>query len=279
MRLSPFICFRGTEEASFQQITHGQDVEVADSVGFICLNKPGRRKRPEPWIAGRNPSRFERLQKTARSRPARHYRRREKRAVKKRFVVLVALVIFVFSCAGMVVTQEKKPESPSAEKKPSVYEEYVVTETLTIDGVDLEKRVVTLERTDGSVFDLTVGPEVTDLPQAKVGDVVTIKYYESIFVKVTEPGPAEGPEVKGTTAREKPGEKPAGMDATQVTVTATVEKIDKKTMTATLKGADGEVVDVKVRDPKHLENVNVGDQVVFTYTEGMAFSVEKPKKK
>jgi hypothetical protein len=199
--------------------------------------------------------------------------------VKKLHVVLVAPVVFAFSCAGIVVTQEKKTESASAGNKPSVYKEEVVAETLTIEAVDLEKRVVTLKRTDGSVFDLTVGPEVTDLPQAKVGDEVTIKYYQSIFVKVTKPGPAEGPRVKGTAAREKPGEKPAGMDATQVTVTATVEKIDKKTMTATLKGPDGEVVDVKVRDPKHLENVNVGDQVVFTYTEGMAISVETPQKK
>ena len=199
--------------------------------------------------------------------------------MKKLFVVLVALAIFAFSCAGMVVTQEKKPESASTGKKPSVYEEYVAAQTLTIEAVDLEKRIVTLQRTDGSVFDLTVGPEVTDLPQAKVGDEVTIKYYESIFVQIRKPGAAEGSQVKGTTAREKPGEKPAGLDAPQVTVTGRVEKIDKKTMTATLKGADGEVVDVKVRDPKHLENVNVGDRVVFTYTEGMAFSVEKPKKK
>jgi enoyl-CoA hydratase/carnithine racemase len=35
---------QGTEEISFQQITHGQDVEDADKIGFICLNNRGRRK-------------------------------------------------------------------------------------------------------------------------------------------------------------------------------------------------------------------------------------------
>jgi hypothetical protein len=38
-------------------------------------------------------------------------------------------------------------------------------------------------------------------------------------------------------------------------------------------------VDVKVQDPKNLENVKVGDQVAITYTEALAISVEKAKKK
>jgi hypothetical protein len=199
--------------------------------------------------------------------------------VKKLLVVLVALVIFAFSCGGMVVTEEKKTESASGGKKPSVYKEDVVTETLTVEAVDLEKRIVTLRRADGSIFDLNVGEEVRNLPQVKVGDEVVTQYYESLLVQVKKPGPVEGTQVKGTASRAKPGEKPAAMGARQVTVTATVEKIDKKKMIATLKGADGEIVDVKVRDPKHLENVNAGDQVVFTYTEGMAISVETPQKK
>jgi hypothetical protein len=175
--------------------------------------------------------------------------------------------------------QEKKGQSVSAEKKPRVYKEQVFTETLTVEAIDLEKRIVTLRRADGSIFDLNVGEEVRNLPQVKVGDEVVVKYYESLLVQVKKPGAAEGTQVKGTAARAKPGEKPAAMGARQVTVTATVEKIDKKKMLATLKGADGEVVDVKVRDPKNLENANVGDQVVFTYTEGVAISVEKPQKK
>jgi hypothetical protein len=48
-------------------------------------------------------------------------------------------------------------------------------------------------------------------------------------------------------------------------------------MMATLRGPEGKVVDVKVRNPKNLENVKEGDQVVITYTEAVAVSVEKPK--
>jgi len=84
--------------------------------------------------------------------------------------------------------------------------------------------------------------------------------------------------VKEAVARAKPGEKPAGAVAKQVTVTATVEKIDKKKMIATLKGPEGKVVDVKVRTQEPGERAG-GDQVVITYTEAVAVSVEKPKKK
>jgi hypothetical protein len=197
----------------------------------------------------------------------------------KKLFVFVAVVIFALSFAVTGVAQEKKAKAASTGKKPSVYKEKVVTGTATVEAIDLEKRVVTLRRADGSVFDLTVGQEARNLPQVKVGDEVVAKYYQSIAIRVTKPGAAEGSEVKEAVARAKPGEKPAGAVAKQVTVTATVEKIDKKKMIATLKGPEGKVVDVKVRDPKNLENVQVGDQVVITYTEAVAVSVEKPKKK
>jgi len=197
----------------------------------------------------------------------------------KKLFVFMAVVIFALSFVGTVSAQEKKAESAAAGKKPSVYKEKVVTGTATVEAIDLEKRLVTLRRADGSVFDLAVGKEARNLPQVKVGDEVVVKYHQSIAVQVTKPGAAEGSQVKETVTRAKPGEKPAGAVAKQVTVTATVEKIDKKKMIATLKGPEGKVVDVKVRDPKNLENVNVGDQVVITYTEAVAVSVEKPKKK
>jgi len=197
----------------------------------------------------------------------------------KKVLVFVALVIFALSFAVTGAAQQTKPQAASAGEKPSVYKDRVVTATATVEAIDLEKRVVTLKRADGSVFDLAVGPEARNLPQVKVGDEVVAKYYESIAVQVTKPGAAEGSQVKETVARAKPGEKPAGAVTKQVTVTATVEKIDKKKMIAWLRGPEGKVVDVKVRNPKNLENVNVGDQVVITYTEAVAISVEKPKKK
>jgi plasmid maintenance system killer protein len=64
-----------------------------------------------------------------------------------------------------------------------------------------------------------------------------------------------------------------------VTVTATIEAIDAKKNRVTLKGPEGKTQEIKVKDPKNLVNVKVGDQVVLTYTEALAISVEPAKKK
>ena len=203
--------------------------------------------------------------------------------MRRGFVFLTAAVCFMFLAAGAMAQEKKGEAAPPAkkapaEKKPAVAKERVTTVKAKVEAIDLQNRVVTLKGPKGKVFDLKVGDQVKNLPQVKVGDEVVAKYYESIALKVMPPGPAEGMKATEAVVAAKPGESPAGMVAKQVTVTATVEAIDPKKTFVTLKGPQGKVVDVKVRDPKNLENVKKGDQVVITYTEALAISVEKPGK-
>lgn len=194
--------------------------------------------------------------------------------MKKLFVVAMA-ALFTLSMGGMVVAEEK-----ASAKKPAVTKERTAEVTATVEAINLEKRVVTLKGPKGNLFDVKVGEQAKNLPQVKVGDLVTVKYYESLAVKVFKKG--EAPQVEGVAegvATAKPGEKPGGVVVSQVTVTATVEALDKKKQTATLKGPEGKSVTVKVKDPKNMKNVKVGDEVVITYSEAMAISVEPAKKK
>jgi hypothetical protein len=46
----------------------------------------------------------------------------------------------------------------------------------------------------------------------------------------------------------------------------------------TLKGPEGKLAVVKVQDPANLEKVKVGDELMITYTEALAISVEHVKK-
>jgi Cu/Ag efflux protein CusF len=157
--------------------------------------------------------------------------------------------------------------------------EQTVSVTATVEAIDLPNRVVTLKGPKGNVFDLKVGEEAKNLPQVKVGDLVNVNYYESLAFQVTKPGQASTVQATSAVARAKPGEKPGGTVANQVTVTATVQAIDAKTRMVTLKGPEGKTKEIKVKDPKNLKNVKVGDEVVFTYTEALAVSVEPAKKK
>ena len=98
-------------------------------------------------------------------------------------------------------------------------------------------------------------------------------------MEVIKPGTAAGAGQSSAIVRAKPGEMPGGMAARQSTVTATVTAIDKKKGTLTLKGPEGKTVVAKAEDPKNLEKVKVGDELLITYTEALAISVENAKKK
>lgn len=197
--------------------------------------------------------------------------------MKKLYLAVAAVVSL--SLAGISFAAEQVTVTKQSTLKPSVKKERLVNETATVEAINLETRVVTLKGPKGKIFDLTAGDEVRNLAQVKVGDKVKVKYYQSLAVQVMAPGQAPG----GTQAevvmdRAKPGEKPAGLIGGKITVTAKVEAINKKKQTATLKGPEGKTLEVKVEDPKNLENVNIGDEVVITLTEAVAVYVEGVKK-
>ena len=139
--------------------------------------------------------------------------------------------------------------------------------TATVVALDLQKRIVTLKGEDGELRDI------------KVGDLVTVKFFESIAVEVMKPGTVAGAGERSAIVRAKPGEMPGGMAAREVSVTATVTAIDKQKGTITLKGPEGKLNTVKVQDPANLDKVKVGDDLMITYTEALAISVEHVKTK
>jgi len=195
----------------------------------------------------------------------------------KKSLVLIVAVLVCLSISGLTFAGE---QTPAIEKPLSVRKDQVVTATATVQAIDLQKRVVTLKGSKGNVFDITVGEQARNLPQLKVGDEVVAKYYESIALRLVKHGEGvAGIQETGALARAKLGEKPGGMAGRQVTLTATITAIDQKKQRVTLRGPEGKSVTVKAEDPKNLEKVKVGDEIEITYTEALAISVEKAKKK
>jgi Cu/Ag efflux protein CusF len=208
-----------------------------------------------------------------------YFKQQERRYIMKNQALLLAAVTIALSIGGTALAGEYPPAKEEMARKPSVTEEALVTATATVQAIDLKNRLVTLKDPEGNTFDIMVGPQAKNLPQVKVGDIVNVSYYESVAINVYKPGEApSGVEAADVLATAKPGEKPGGIAASQVTVTATVQSIDKENQTAVLKGPEGKTVKVKVKNPKNLENVNIGDEVVATYTRALAISVEKPVK-
>ena len=167
-----------------------------------------------------------------------------------------------------------REEGSAGADKPAMGAASLITLSATVATVNQETREVTLQDADGNELAITVGEEVKNLPQVEVGDQVEVAYYESVNVEVLGPEQAE-PEAAAMSALEtaEPGQKPAGAMATELSVVATIDAIDKDGETVTLTGPEGNTKTVKVRNPDNLEKVAVGDRVMITLTRAVAVDV------
>ena len=84
---------------------------------------------------------------------------------------------------------------------------------------------------------MTVGPDVRNFDQIKVGDTVTARYVEALTLTLKKDGNRPAQHVRHPWPRCAPaGERPAGAVGRQVEVTANVTAVDPKTQTVTLQG-------------------------------------------
>lgn len=184
-------------------------------------------------------------------------------------------------CAGVAVAQDK-PAVTGGTVVASEPGKAVITETVKvtaqITAIDKATRKVELKGPEGKTVSLVAGEQVRNFDQLKVGDMVAIQYVEALTLELRKSGPSKAPKEEMAAVRAKPGERPAGAVGRQVTATADVVGVDEKKGTISLKGPEGRVVDLKVRNPDQFKVVKVGDKVDVTYTEALAISVEPASK-
>jgi Cu/Ag efflux protein CusF len=161
-----------------------------------------------------------------------------------------------------------------ATKMPSASVSKTVTMTATVTGIDIPGRVITLKGPKGNSATFHVGDAVKNFDQIKVGDIVVAKYYESYALKVTKPG-APAADAVTATAAAPAGQMPAGAVVQSDTIKAKVTAIGKHKESVTLMGPEGNSVTIKVKNPKNLEGVKVGDDVEATYTQALAVAVDR----
>jgi hypothetical protein len=208
----------------------------------------------------------------------------------KRYVIFAVLAIFLLPLEIGCMTQDKKvsPISPemtlskeesTSAKKHVLPKEPLLTVQATVEAIDSANRIVTLKDRRGRVVDLKAGEEVNKLPQVKVGDEVVAKYYEPSAIEIRLPGEPQGMMVTKAVAAAKPEGKPAAVVRNQITVTGAVEAIDHAGTHVTIKGPDSRFLKIYVASPRCLRNVRVGDQLIVTYIEALAISVERAGQK
>jgi len=146
-------------------------------------------------------------------------------------------------------------------------------------GVDKKSRTVTLKGPEGNVFDVTVGKEVKNFPQIKVGDRVIAEYAEALALKLKKGSGLRETVEKSDMQTAKPGQKLGAVKTREVDFVADVVDVDSKTGTVTILGAKGRVVKLKIKDPAVLAEIKKGDQVEGTYVQATGIIVVPPQAK
>jgi hypothetical protein len=147
------------------------------------------------------------------------------------------------------------------------------TVTATIVAIAPATRTVTLKERSGRVFEVEVGEEARNFDQLKVGDIVTMEYRKAMSLSLEKTNGPRSATQQLVEKRAAPGEKPGGTIGREVTVIADVVSVNAKAKSVTLKGPQGNTVDVVVEDPEQMKNIRKGDQVKVVYTEAIAISV------
>ena len=174
-------------------------------------------------------------------------------------MIPAALILCLGSLAGPAAAQ-----SPNTLTRES-------TITGTVDRIERSSRVVTFRLGSNLLQPVYVDPTITVFDDLRVGDVVTLRYTESVVVQV-RPG-AKLTDVQDTTEQ---AQKPRDDQVLQQLKTIVmIEEIDPQRLFVTYRTRDNQRVTRGVQDKKLLEGIRSGDRVEITMTLAHAVSIER----
>lgn len=152
-----------------------------------------------------------------------------------------------------------------------------VSVTALVTAVDQKNRIVTLKGPEGNEFSVLADASVKNLPQVKVGDLLGVEYFEAVAIDFKKGDGIRMATVIDTSDTAKKGQKPGAAAFTRVNTVSNIWAVNPGKGTVLVRGPYGHFVEVKLKDPKLLEGVKVGDQMQVVFTQAVAIGFEKPK--
>jgi len=186
---------------------------------------------------------------------------------------IIILIIGLISCKQKDETKNMAGE----EKSSHLVSVRSVTTIMTVQSINLEERLFTLQYSEGNVIVVKAAPDLVGIENIKVGDEVEVKYLKSLTVYVTSPDSSR-PTIteKKTVKMDTEGGEPVEYIVDIVEKVSTVMAIDYEKREAMLKDSEGIIHEVDVsHEVENLENVSIGDQVVYHSTESIAIHIAK----
>jgi hypothetical protein len=188
-------------------------------------------------------------------------------------VVLMKQVVRNLAVATMCTTLA----SSLAAQRTLIGPSETATATATIRRIDPVERFVSLRGDDGSEVGVFVPQEFGRFKELRVGDTVTVTYYESIVYQLRRPGAAKPPVSEEAAATESQAALPGGTLSRQTTERVTVRAIDRQAPSISVIGRNGRTTSRHVERASDLDGVKPGDQIDITYTEAVLVTVARAK--
>src|SRR5262245_52275261 len=136
----------------------------------------------------------------------RHLRTRRRERSMTFVIRNIAIAAFVAAIGAPAIAQKTITRSGET-----------ITATATVQQIDLARRYVVLRGDDGAEIGVFAPPEFVRLNEIRVGDAVTITYYESIVYRIHRPGTPRPPVSEEVTAVESKSALPGATFSHQVT--------------------------------------------------------------
>jgi len=194
--------------------------------------------------------------------------------MKTRFLYQAVLTAALAFAACSQNPNETTIERKSVDGLPTVTETTNESAKVTVEAIDYDSRSIALTGADGKTEFFHASPEVRNFNQIKKGDTVKVEYSTRLHVCLQTSPQAPVTDVTMAAARAELGQKPGGVLYRNVQTQATVLAIDLATRVVTLRFMTGGHItltaDKKLPD---LDKVNVGDTVLFDYTEALSIDV------
>jgi len=146
----------------------------------------------------------------------------------------------------------------------------------TVISVDAEARFVVLRGPAGNDVALRAGPEVRNLAQVKVGDVLRVSYYTGFVFSMAQPGEA-GVDAEIMVGRAEEGDRPGAMVGATIRQTVEILSVAADGTAVSFRDADGLVQSTDVpreEGQAFARKLKQGDLVDIQYTEAIAIAVE-----
>ncbi|MDO6442297.1 hypothetical protein [Marinobacter sp. 2_MG-2023] len=195
-----------------------------------------------------------------------------------RHLMLIKCLALSFVSWPVLAQSPPQEHSITDSRAGSVTETNIVTGSAIVKGIETATRTLMLEFADGDFVEVAADERIRNFDQISLNDEIYVEYIQSLSLTLKKVRSDDSDTSIGVAAASAElGVKPSGGAGQVIQALADVVAVSPGKGTITLKGPQGRIFELLVKNPDHFKAVNAGDQVLVTYTEAVAVSV-KPEK-